>query len=95
MERLKNLVLHPLTGGAVILSALGSLGLGLFDPLWGLLSATSGYWFPAVATTAATILPELGYAELGTKLLVAAAVLYVVILADKGLDRAQKWFNNR
>lgn len=92
---LKQFVFHPLTAGAVILSTLGQLGVGLFDPIWSLVSATSGYWFPAIATTSATILPELGYGDLGTTVLVAAAVLYVAVLLDNGIDRAQQWFNNR
>ncbi|WP_135304116.1 hypothetical protein [Haloarcula amylovorans] len=94
-QQLKQLLYHPLTAGALLVSTLGQLGFGLFDPLWGVISMTSGYWYPAIAASAATIFPEIGLADVKTPVLVAATVLYVTVLADKGIDRAQAYFENR
>lgn len=94
-ERLKNLLTHPLTGGAFVLSAFGQIGFGLFEPAWGLVSATAGMWFPAVSVSAATILPELGLEREGTLILVAGAVVFVMVKLDQAADRAAEYFNNR
>lgn len=89
---LKKLLWNPLTGFAVILSAVGSL-FGFIDPFWSILSATSSYWFPAVSVSAATILPELGYQTLGTRILVAGAVVYVALKIDNGIEKAREYRN--
>ncbi|WP_254271095.1 hypothetical protein [Haloarcula marina] len=95
MQRLKQLISHPLTAGALGLSAVGQLGFGLFEPLWSLVSTTSGMWFPAVAVTAGTIAPEIGFADLGTKVLLAAAILFVGVQLDRLASRAKTWYNER
>ncbi|WP_226023220.1 hypothetical protein [Halomicrobium salinisoli] len=91
----KDLIWHPLTGLAVGVSAIGQLGFGLLEPAWSLLSSTSGLWFPAIATTASTIMPELGYAQLGTKVLLASAILFVGVQVNKLIDKIQNWRENR
>lgn len=95
MQRLKNLLLHPLTTVAVVLSAVGQLSIGWVEPAWALVSTTSGYWFPAIATTATTLLPEIGYGSEGTTLLVAAAIVFVGVQVDRLVDRVQTFLDNR
>ena len=92
---LKELLTNPLTALAVIGSAIGSVGFGLFDPAWGLISATSGMWFPAIAVSAGTILPEIGYGDVGTQVLIAAAIVFVAVQLDKLADRAYKYLKDR
>jgi len=92
---IKEILAHPLTAIAVLVSTVGQLGFGVFEPAWSLISATSGLWFPAIATTGATILPEIGYEQLGTSLLLAAAVVFVGVQLDRMVDRVQEWNNNR
>jgi hypothetical protein len=91
----RELLTHPLTLLATVGSLLGSIGFGLIDPAWGLVSATSGMWFPAVAVTAGTILPEIGYGDLGTQVLVAAAIVFVAVQLDRLYDRGVEWYRNR
>jgi hypothetical protein len=91
IERLK----HPVTGLAVALSAVGQLGFGAFEPAWTLISSTATYWFPAVATSGATILPQFGFPNLGTNLLLGGALLYVGVQLDKLVDKIQEWRENR
>ena len=95
MQRLKNIILHPLTAVAFVVSAIGQLSIGWIEPVWALISATSGYWFPAIATTATTLLPELGYGDLGTNLLIAAAIVFVAVQLDRLVDRVQTFLDNR
>lgn len=92
---LKELLTSPLTALALLLSALGSIGFGLIEPAWGLVSATAGMWFPAIAVSAGTILPEIGYGDVGTQVLVAAAIVFVVVQLDKFADRAIEYLRNR
>ncbi|WP_436931675.1 hypothetical protein [Halosimplex halobium] len=91
IERLK----HPLTGLAVVVSALGQLSFGAFEPAWALISATATYWFPALATSGATLLPELGFPNLGTNLLLASGLVYVGVQLDKLIDKIQDWREDR
>ena len=95
MQRLKEFIYHPLTAGALGLSAIGQLGFGAFEPLWSLVSATSGMWFPAIAVTAGTIAPEIGFADLGTNVLLAAAIVFVGVQLDRLISRAKTWYNER
>lgn len=90
-DKLRDVILHPLTAGTVVLSALAST-LGPLAPLWDFLGATAGTWFPIVAVSAGTILPNIGYGKLGTLLLVSAGVLYVAIYTDRFIDRIQERF---
>lgn len=92
---LKDLLTSPLTAGAVVLSAVGQLGFGALEPVWGFVAATSGTWFPAIAVTAGTIFPEVGLESLGTQVLVAAAVVFVGVQVDRFLDRAADYLRNR
>mgnify|MGYP000716515142 CR=1 FL=1 len=91
VEKLK----HPLTGLAVALGTLGQFGFGWFEPAWALVSSTATYWFPALATSGATILPELGFPDLGTQLLLGAALVYVGVQLDKLVDKIQDWQEDR
>jgi len=94
MERAKAIVKSPYTAVAFVVSAIGQVGFAWFDPLWGLLQTTSGLWFPILATTASTILPELGFDQLGTQLLVAGALLFVGVQLDKLVDRVRDYFKD-
>lgn len=91
----RELLTHPLTLVATVASLLGSIGFAILDPTWGLVSATSGLWFPAVSVTAGVLLPELGFEDLGTQLLVAGAIVFVAVQLDRLYDRAVEWYNNR
>jgi hypothetical protein len=91
----RELLTSPLTVLAFVVSAIGSVGFGLLDPTWGLISATAGMWFPAVAVTAGTILPEIGYGDVGTQVLVAAAVVFVAVQLDRLADRAADYYKER
>jgi len=91
----RELLTHPLTLLATIGSLLGSIGFGLLDPVWGLVSTTSGMWFPAVSVTAGVILPELGFGDLGTQLLVVGAIVFVAVQLDRLYDRAKEYLRNR
>jgi len=89
----KELIKSPYTVVALLTSAIGSIGYLPLD-LWGLLSATSGLWFPIVATVSSTILPEIGYDQLGTQLLIAGALLFVGVQLDKLIDRVRSYFED-
>lgn len=86
---------HPITALSVVLSVVGQLGFGVFDPTWALVSSTANLWFPALATTGATILPELGLPDLGTKILLGAALVYVGVQLDRLFAKVQDWQENR
>jgi len=92
---LKRIVAHPLTSLAVGVSAVAQLGFGTFEPVWSLIASTSGLWFPAIATTGSTILPEIGYDTLGTRLLLASALVFVGVQVDRLFDKIQNWKENR
>jgi hypothetical protein len=91
----RELLTHPLTLLATVGSLLGSIGFGLIDPVWGLVSTTSGMWFPAVSVTAGVLLPELGFGDLGTQILVAGAIVFVAVQVDRLYDRAAEYLRNR
>jgi len=94
-DRTKELLAHPLTALAVLLSAVGSAGVGLFEPAWGLLSTTAGMWFPAIAVSAGTLLPELGLGDIGNQILLAAAIVFVAVQLDKLYGRVADYLENR
>jgi hypothetical protein len=88
-EKLTEFLIHPLTGLAVVGSAVLSL-VPAFGPVWEFVGATSGTWFPLVAVSAGTILPEIGLQSLGSKVLLAAAIVYVAVYADRLAERLQQ-----
>lgn len=90
-----DILLHPFAVGSYVISVVGQLGFGWFDPVWGLLTATAGTWFPAVSATATIIIPQTAFAEWGTPLLLASAVLYVSVKLDQLADRIQTYLDNR
>lgn len=92
---IKDTLKHPITGIAVLLSAVGGLSFGLVEPAWHFISVTSTYWFPAIATAGTTIAPEFGYEQLGTNLVVGAGIVFVAVQLDRLFDRAQEWRQNR
>lgn len=92
---LEEIVLHPFTALMLGLSALAQLGFGAFEPVWSLVSATSGMWFPAIAVTSGTILPEIGFEGVGTMILLGAASVFVAVQVDRLLDRVEEWRSNR
>lgn len=91
----KELLAHPVTALAAVVSVVGQLGFGWFEPVWSLISATSGMWFPAIAVTAGTIFPEVGLKSLGTPVLLAAALLFVAVQLDRLFERIAEWWRNR
>jgi hypothetical protein len=91
----QDIFVHPFTGVAVVLSTVGQLGFGWFEPIWGLVSATSGYWFPGIAAIAGTALPEFGLGHLGRPLLVGAAILFAAVQLDRLVERARTYIENR
>lgn len=93
-DALGKLVSHPATAVGVTLSAVLQV-VGVLDPVWSLISATSGTWFPAIAVTAGTILPEFGFGDVGTSVLVAAAVVFVAVQLDKFAEQATEWARER
>jgi len=94
-DKIRELLAHPLTALAVLASALGSVGFGLFDPAWGLVSATASMWFPAISVSAGVLAPEFGYGDVGTQVLLAAAIVFVAVQLDKLYDRAAEYLRNR
>ncbi|WP_276258123.1 hypothetical protein [Haloglomus litoreum] len=86
---------HPLTQLSALVSLLGAWGFGWFEPAWTFISATSSYWFPAIAVSAGEILPRLGYGEIAGPLLLGAAIAFVTVQLDRLKDRAVSWYNNR
>lgn len=75
--------LRALFAGVVAMA--GVLGGG-FD----LLASTAGTWFPMIAVSATAILPEFGYAEVGQRVLLLAAFVYVGILAARFIDKTRE-----
>jgi hypothetical protein len=83
---LKKLVQHPLTALAAVVSAIGQLGFGWFEPVWAFLSGTAGIWFPAIAVSAGEIFPRIGLGEFAGPALLAAAILFVAVQLDRLTD---------
>jgi hypothetical protein len=94
-QQAKEAVFHPLTQLSAFVSLLGGLGFGWFEPAWTLISATSAYWFPAVAVSAGEILPRLGYGGIAGPALLGAAIVFVAVQLDRLTDRAVTWLNER
>lgn len=89
----KEIIWHPV----VAISAFGSLLLSVVPglaPLWDLLGATSGTWFSIIAVSAGTILPEFGYGEEASVILLAAAIVYVALYTDRLIERIQQYRSN-
>lgn len=87
---LKDIILHPLTAAATIGSALLAI-LPAGAPLWEFLGSTANVWFTPLAVFASTILPNIGYPQLGTTLLVSGAVVYVLIGTERFIDRTMEY----
>lgn len=91
--KLQELLVHPL----VALSVVGSAALSLLPgaaPVWEFVGATAGTWFPLVAVSASTILPELGFKNIGTTVLLAAAVVYVAVYLDRFIGRLEEFIKS-
>lgn len=85
-DRIEAVLFHPV----VALSAVASLVLstvGQLAPLWDFVGATASLWFPAIAVSAGTILPNVGFPDLGTNVLLAAGIVYVAVYVDRFADR--------
>lgn len=93
--KLKEVLTHPISGLAALVGLVGQFGFAWFDPVWGLLSATAGTWFPLVAVSTSTILPEIGFGGYGTPILLGAAILFVAIQADRLVEKTFQYFNDR
>jgi len=94
-KKVKNALEHPLTAGAVLFGAVGQLSIGWIAPFWELVSSTATYWFPALATIASTILPELGYSDVATPLLLGSAIVFVAVQIDRLLARVADFVRKR
>lgn len=91
-DTLKKVVTSP----AAALSVVGSFALAVIpaaEPIWTFLSATAGTWFPIASVGGGVLLPEFGYPEIGSTLLLMAATAYVTVYLDKFLDKVQEWRN--
>jgi len=91
----KDILAHPFTKLSALFSLLTGWGFGLFDPVFGLVSVTSGYWFPAVSAFASFVLPQTDYAALATPLLVGVAIAYVAVQLEGLVERAREYLRNR
>jgi len=89
----KEIIKHPATAASVVVTA--TLQFSGIVPIWDFVASTSGYWFPALATTGATILPELGYESIGTTVLLASALVFVAVQVDKFADRALRFIRDK
>jgi len=89
----KEIIKHPATAASVVVTAL--LQFSGVVPIWDFVASTSGYWFPALATTGATILPNIGYESLGTSLLLGSALVFVAVQIDKFADRAIQFIREK
>lgn len=89
---LTDILMHPLTAIATVGSALLAV-VPAGAPVWEFIGATAGTWFPLLAVSAGTILPNVGYADLGTTLLVGAGIVYVAVYADRFIERTQEYLD--
>ncbi|WP_276260585.1 hypothetical protein [Haloglomus litoreum] len=94
-QQAKEAVFHPITQLSAFVSLLGGLSFGWFEPVWTLISATSGYWFPAIAVSAGEIFPRVGLGQYGGPALLGAAIIFVAVQLDRLKDRAETWLNDR
>jgi hypothetical protein len=83
---IQDLIRHPLTALAAVVSAIGQLGFGWFEPAWTFLSGTAGIWFPAIAVSAGEIFPRIGLEKLAGPALLGAAILFVAVQLDRLTD---------
>jgi hypothetical protein len=92
---LKEALTHPISALAAFIGFVGQLGFGWFEPAWGLISATAGTWFPLIAVSTGTILPEIGFEDIATPLLLGAAIVFVAVQVDRLLAKAYGYLKNR
>lgn len=85
---LRELLEHPVTWLTATLSVLAGL-TGMFDVVWSIVSSTSGIWFPVIATMASIVAPAVEWIPTGLaqKVMLAAAILYMVVLLVRFGDR--------
>lgn len=91
----QELIRHPVTALAVVVSTIGQFGFGWFEPLWGLIASTAGIWFPAIAVSASEIFPQIGLGDIGPTVLLAAAIVFVAVQLDRLADRVAAYLDNR
>lgn len=96
METAKQLLSSPWTWASAAFTSLLGI-LGFIDPVWHLLGSTASYWFPAVAVTASTIAPNVGWLDASTaqSALLIAAFVYIAILVDKFGEKAATYWKER
>jgi hypothetical protein len=85
-ETLQHPVAALLTVGAAVVTVVPGL-----DVLWSLVGATAGSWFPLASVFGGIVLPQLGFAALGTSLLFVAATVYVAVYSNRFLDSVYNW----
>lgn len=87
-------LLWPLTAVGSVLSVIfGSLGF--LDPVIGFAMSTAGTWFPIGAVAGSQILPAIGYAEIGKRIALAAALLYVSVLLWRWIEAGARRLQER
>lgn len=94
IESLKEALTSPLTALAVFLSTAAAT-IPSLGPVWDLVGATSSLWYPLIAVSGSTLLPQFGFRDLGTTVLVAGSLVFAVYHADRLVDRVAKWYENQ
>lgn len=74
--------LRALLAGVVTMAGVMAGG---FD----LLASTAGTWFPMIAVSATAVLPEFGYQQVGERILLLAAFVYIGILGARLVDKTR------
>jgi hypothetical protein len=88
---LKEIIEHPVSAVVSLAAFIGQFAFGWVDAFFALISATATYWFPGIAAFAGTVMPNIGYGDLGTTILVAAAVLYAAVQVNGLINYFEKW----
>lgn len=98
-DQLRTTLWELVTGPVAVASAAATLLaglLGVFDPLWQLLVATSGMWFPITASLSAVApLIEAIPTGLVTQVFIVATFVYVAILLDRLAERVVAWIRRQ
>lgn len=89
----EDILFHPLAA----IAAFGSLIISTvpgFAPIWDFLGVTSGTWFPLIAVGGGTILPNIGFPDLGTQVLLAAGIIYAAVYLDRLVEKTLAYWRD-